>query len=77
MDDDGVGVGLGEDRAEHRGDHVLMALGDEGEEVPGEVDAAALMAGSLEAAAQSGDQSGVLIGDHQLAHRRGRVGAAT
>ena len=45
---DGVGVGLGEDRAEHRGDHVLMGLGHEGEQVAGEVDAAALMGGALE-----------------------------
>ena len=30
---DGGGVGLGEDGAEHRGDHVLMRLRDEGEQV--------------------------------------------
>jgi hypothetical protein len=52
---DGVGVGLGEDGPEHRGDHVLVALGDQGEEVPREVDAAALVAGALERAAQGGD----------------------
>ena len=77
VDGDGVGVGLGEDGAEHGGDHVLMALGDQGEQVAGEVDAAALVAGSLEAAAQGGDEPGVLIGDHAAGPRSGRAGAGS
>ena len=40
---DGGRVGLGEDGAEHRGDHVLMRLGHQGEQVAGEVDPAALV----------------------------------
>jgi hypothetical protein len=42
-----------------------MRLRHEGEQVAGEVHPAALMGGTLEAAAQGGDQAGVLIGDHQ------------
>jgi hypothetical protein len=42
-----------------------MALGHEGQQVAGEVDAAPLVAGALERAAQGGDQAGVLVGDQQ------------
>ncbi len=40
---DGVRDGLSKDRAEHRSDHVLMRLGGEGEQVPGEMHPATLM----------------------------------
>jgi hypothetical protein len=40
---DGGGVGLGEDGAEHRGDHVLVGLRHQGEQVAGEVNPATLM----------------------------------
>ncbi len=69
---DGVGVGLGEDGAEHRGDHVLVGLGDQGEQVAGEVDPAALVRRAGEAAGQGLDQAGVLVGDDQAAPRPGR-----
>ena len=55
------GVGLGEDGAEHRGDHVLVGLGDQGEQVAGEVDPAALMRrrlGSTGAARRPGRRAG-------------------
>ena len=42
-----------------------MALGHERQEVAGEVDAAALMAGALQHPAQGSDQPGVLVGDDQ------------
>jgi hypothetical protein len=57
---------LGEDRAEHRGDHVGVGLGDVGEEVAGEVDPAPLVGGALEGPLQRCDESGVLVGDDQL-----------
>ena len=56
--------GLGEDGAEHRGDHVGVALGHQGEQVAGEVHPAALR-GALEGPLERGDESGVLVGDHQ------------
>ena len=62
---DRLGIGLGEDGAEHCGDHVGVALGDVGEQVAGEVDAAALVPGALEGSLQGLDQSGVMIGDDQ------------
>jgi len=58
-------VGLSEDRAEHRGDHVLVRLGDQRQQVPGEMDPAALVRRTLEAATQRSNQTGVLVGDHQ------------
>jgi len=58
-------VGLSEDRAEHRGDHVLVRLGDQREQVAGEVDPTALVRRALQAAAQRRDQPGMLVGDHQ------------
>ena len=61
----GLGVGLGEDRAEQRSDHVLVGLGDQSEQVAGEVDAAALVRRPGEAPGQGLDQPGVLVGDHQ------------
>ncbi len=42
-----------------------MALGDQRQEVPREVDAAALMARTLERPTERSDQPGVLIGDHE------------
>ena len=39
---------MGEDRAEHRGDHVGVGLGDVSQEVAGEVDPAPLVARALE-----------------------------
>jgi len=53
-------VGLSEDRAEHRGDHVLVRLGDQREQVAGEVDPTALVRRALQAAAQRRDQPGML-----------------
>lgn len=61
----GLGVGLGEDGAEQRGDHVHLVLGHHGEQVAGEVDPAALMRGALEAAADRGHETGVLITDDE------------
>lgn len=58
-------VGLGEDRAEHRGDHVAVRLGHVGEQVAGEVDPATLVPGTLKGPLQRLDQTGVLIADHQ------------
>ena len=40
--------------------------GHQSEQVAGEVHPTPLMTGALEAAAQGGDETGVLIGDHQL-----------
>ena len=60
-----AGVGLGEDRAEHGGDHVAVRLRDVGEQVAGEVDPAPLMPGALEAPLERRDQTGVLVADHQ------------
>ena len=45
---DVVSVGLGEDRADDRGDHVLAAFRDDGEHVAHEVHAASLPGGALE-----------------------------
>jgi hypothetical protein len=45
---DGLGVTLGEDRAEYRRDHVGVRLRHVGEQVPGEVDPAPLVRGALE-----------------------------
>jgi hypothetical protein len=42
-----------------------VGLGDQGEQVAGEVDTATLMARPLERAAQGGDQTGVLVGDDE------------
>ena len=61
-----VGAGLGEDGPEGGGHHLVVALGDAGQQVPGEVDPAALVGRPLEAAPDGGDQAGVLVRDDQL-----------
>ncbi len=63
---DGGGVGLGEDRAEQRRDHVHLVLGHHGEQVAGEMDPAPLMPHTVEGACDRGHQAGVLIGDDEL-----------
>lgn len=59
-------VGLGEDCAEHRSDHLGVRLRDVGQDVADEVDPAALVGRTLEHPRQCGDQALVLVGDHQL-----------
>ena len=61
----GVGVGLSKDRAEHGCDHVHLGFRDQGEEVAGEVDPAALMGRALETAHDRRGQASVLIRDDQ------------
>jgi hypothetical protein len=51
---------------EHRGGHVLVGLGDQREQVPGEVHPAALVPGFLEGPPQRRDQAGVLVGDDHV-----------
>lgn len=63
---DVLGVGLGEDRADRGGEHVGVALGDTGEDVAQEVDAAALPRGAGEHRPDRGLESFVGVGDHQL-----------
>ena len=55
--DGGSLVWLGEDGAEHRGDHVGLVFGHMGEQVAGEVDSAALVPGALETTSQRLDQA--------------------
>jgi hypothetical protein len=54
---DGLCVGLSEDRAKHGRDHVGVRPRHRREQVAGEVQPAALMIGSLEAAAERGDEA--------------------
>jgi hypothetical protein len=54
---DGVGVGLGEDRAEDRGHHVGVGLRDVRKQVAGEVDPAPLVPGALERPLQRSDET--------------------
>ena len=54
-------VGWGEDRAEHRGDHVGVGLGDVREQIAGEVDAAPLVARALKGPLQRRHEPGVLV----------------
>ena len=49
-----------------------MQLRDEGQQVAGEVDSAALMAGTLERSSTGGHEAGVLVGDDEP-HPAGRV----
>ncbi len=56
---------MGEDRAEHRGDHLGLTLGHMRQDVADEVDPAALVAGALHGPADGGDEAGVLVGDDQ------------
>ena len=65
-----LGAHLGEDRPEGGGHHLLVAFGDRGQQVAGEVDPAALVGRPLEAAPDGRHQAGVLVGDHQAARRR-------
>jgi len=60
---DSVGVGLGENGAEHRRGHVHVRLGDMSEQVAGEVDPAALMPGALKTPTKGFDQASVLVGE--------------
>ena len=62
----GGGVGLGEDRAHHRRDEALRALGDARQEVAHEVAAAALPSGARERGGDRVDQAGVRVGADQL-----------
>jgi hypothetical protein len=52
---------LGEDRAEHCGDHVGVGLGDVREQVAGEVDPAALVRAALEGPLERRHEAGVLV----------------
>jgi len=67
----GGGVGLGEDRAEYGGDHVLVGLGHQRQQVTGEVHPAALVAGPLQDAAQRGYQADRCAGRRPPAGCRG------
>ena len=69
-----VGVGEGEDRPERRGDHLLVCLGDEGEQVAGVVDPAALPRRPRQDLADRGSQPGVGVGDDE-AHPAQPAGA--
>src|SRR5690606_26367953 len=60
---DVFGVGLGEDRADDRGDHLLPALGQRGEDVAHEVDAATLPGSALQHHGSSRFQPGVSVGE--------------
>ena len=60
--------------AEGRGHHLLVALGDVGQQVAGEVDPAALVGRPLEAAPDGGHQAGVLVRDDE-AHAARAPGA--
>lgn len=56
---------MGERGPEHGSDHVLVRLRHQRKQVPGEVDAAALMPDALEHPTQRRDQAGMLVGDDQ------------
>jgi hypothetical protein len=58
-------IGLGEDRAHGRRDHLLVCLGHVCEKVAHEVDLAPLPAGALQHASDSGFQAAVRIRDNQ------------
>jgi hypothetical protein len=58
------GVGLGEDGADGRGDHLRGALGDLGEHVAEEVDPAPLDRGAGHDRLDSLTQAQVGVGDH-------------
>ena len=60
------GVGLGEDRADRRGDHVGVAPGHDRQDVAQEMDSAPLPCGSDEYGADGGLEAGVGVGDDQL-----------
>ena len=60
------GVRLGEDRADRRGDHLLVALGHDREDVAHEVHPASLPRGADEHRADRGLQTGVGIAGDQL-----------
>jgi hypothetical protein len=56
---------LGEDGAKHSGDHVVVGLGHQCQQVADEVHPAPLVPHHLERAPQSRDEAGVLAGDNQ------------
>jgi hypothetical protein len=59
-------AGLGEDRADGGGDHLLVALADLGQHVAHEVDPAALRATALEHGRDGVDQAAVGVADDEL-----------
>ena len=63
---DVLGVGLGEDRADRRGDHLLVALGHDREHVAHEVHPAPLPRSAEEHRPDRGLQAGVRVADDQL-----------
>ena len=67
-----LGVGLGEDRAEQRGDHVLVRLGDQGEQVAGEVDPTPLPGGAGQDRVAHGLAHQAHAPEHQEDADRGR-----
>ena len=60
-----VGCRVDEHRAQRRGDDVLVAFGNAGQHVAGEVHPASLPAGALQRLARRGLQAFVGVGDHQ------------
>jgi hypothetical protein len=61
-----LGIRLGEDRADRRGDHLGVALGHPGEHVAHEVHPAPLPGRAEQHRADGGLQPGVGVGDDQL-----------
>ena len=59
-------VGLGEDRADQRRDHLALLMGCGSHHVAHRVHAAALPGGALELGADRSTQPGVGVGDHEL-----------
>ena len=59
-------AGLGEDRADRRGDHLVVAFADLGQDVAHEVDPAALPAAALEDGPDGVDQAAVGVADDEL-----------
>ena len=59
-------TGLGEDRADRRGDHLVVAFADLGQDVAHEVDPAALPAAALEHGAEGVHEAAVGVADDQL-----------
>ncbi len=61
----GRGIGLGEDHAKHRRDHVGVRLGDMRQQVSREMHPTPLMPRPLERAPQFRDEAGVLVTDDE------------
>ena len=68
----GLGIGLGEDRADRGGHHLLGALWHLGEDVAHEVDATPLPGGADHHGGDGPFEPLVGVGDHQLDARAGR-----